>query len=130
MARFEVAQALSIRQLGEGPTEILIEAGKRLDLVLSAVTRDTPAKRRQQQILCDLSEYQLAQVHRSPLRVSYSKDRKSILTTLNRDQEKSSLLYFRSLNYRGSVVQRPDSSDRQHDSSVEACTPAPMMTTS
>src|SRR5665213_314427 len=37
----------------------------------------------------DLREHQLAQVHRRPLRVSSSQDRKSMRCTSNRDQEKT-----------------------------------------
>jgi len=88
-ARFDVAQALSIGQLGERHTEILVEAGKSLDLVLSAIARYATMKRCQRQMLRDLRKHELAQVHRSLLRVSSSQDRKSTGRPSNRDQEKS-----------------------------------------
>jgi hypothetical protein len=40
-------------------------------------------------VLRDLRKNQFAQVHRYPLRVSSSQDRKSMGCTSNRDQEKS-----------------------------------------
>ena len=43
-ARLDVAQALAIGELGEGRAEVLLEAGKTLDLVLSAITRDATPK--------------------------------------------------------------------------------------
>lgn len=87
--RFDVAQALAIGQLGKGHAKILIEAGKALDLVLAAIARHATAKRRQRQMLRDLREHQFAQVHRSPLRVSSSQDRKLPQRSSNRDQKKS-----------------------------------------
>ena len=64
--RFDVAQALAIGQLSKGHAQILVETGKALDLVLSAVARHATTKRRQRQMLRDLREHQLAQVHRVP----------------------------------------------------------------
>jgi len=46
-ARFDVAQALSIGQLGERHREILVETGKGLDLVRSAIARHATTKGRQ-----------------------------------------------------------------------------------
>jgi len=65
-ARFDVAQALAIGQLGKGHAEILLEAGKALELVLSTTASDATAKRRQRHMLRDLRKHQLASVHRCP----------------------------------------------------------------
>jgi hypothetical protein len=89
LGRFDVAQALAIGQLGKGHAEILLEAGKALDLALPAIARDASAKRRQRHMLRDLREHQLASVHRCPPRVSFSQDRNSTRRASNRDQEKS-----------------------------------------
>ena len=62
-ARFDVAQALAVGQLGERHAQKLIEAGEALDLVLAAIRRHTTAKCRQRQMLRDLREHQLAYVH-------------------------------------------------------------------
>ena len=88
-ARFDVAQTFSIGQLSKSHAKIMIQAGKTLDLVPSAIARHTTAKRGQWQILRDLRKHQLAQIHGCPLRVSCSQDRKSSLRSSNRDQEKS-----------------------------------------
>ena len=88
-ARFDVAQTLTRGQSGKGHAEILIEEGKALDLVLSAMARDATTKRRQRHMLRDLRKHQLASVHQCPLRVSFSQDRNSTRRASNRDQEKS-----------------------------------------
>jgi hypothetical protein len=107
----DVAQALSVGQLGKRHAKILIEAREALDLVLAAIARHATTKRRQRQMLRDLREHQFAQVHRNPLRVSSSQDRKLTRNSSNRDQKKSWVIYFRSTNYCIPIVQRPDSSD-------------------
>ena len=88
-AGLDIAQALPVSQLCEGHTQKLIEAGKGLDLVYSAVARHATTKRRQWHMLSDLREHELAQVHYYPLRVSCTQDRKSTLNGSNRDQTKS-----------------------------------------
>src|SRR6266540_2142023 len=88
-ARFDVAQTFSISQLSKSHAKIMVEAGKTLDLVPSAIARHTTAKRRQRQMLRDLRKYQFAQVHGCPLRVSSSQDRKSSARVSNRDQKNS-----------------------------------------
>ena len=62
----------------------MVEAGKTLDLVPSAIARHATAKRRQRQMLRDLRKHQFAQVHGGTLRVSSSQDRKSSATVSNR----------------------------------------------
>jgi len=88
-ARFDVAQALSIGQPDERHAEILVETGKGLDLVLSAIACHATTKRCQRQMLRDMHEHELAEVHECPLRVSYSQDRKSKGHFSNRNREKS-----------------------------------------
>jgi hypothetical protein len=75
--------------LRKSHAEIMVEAGKTLDLVPSAIARHATAKRGQRQMLRDLREHHFAQIHRCLLRVSSSQDRKSTLTDSNRDQKKS-----------------------------------------
>ena len=65
-ARFDVAQTFSIGQLSKSHAKIMVEAGKTLDLVPSAIARHTTAKRRQRQMLRDLRKHQFAQVHGCP----------------------------------------------------------------
>ena len=65
-ARFDVAQTFSIGQLSKGHAEVLVETGKALDLVRSAIARHATAKRGQRQMLRDLREHQFAQVHQMP----------------------------------------------------------------
>src|SRR5437899_183729 len=71
-ARFDVAQTFSIGQLSKSHSKIMVEAGKTLDLVPSAIARHTTAKRRQRQMLRDLRKHQFAQVHGCLLRVTSS----------------------------------------------------------
>jgi|SRR5688572_10858752 hypothetical protein len=99
-----MSRKLSIGQLRERHREILVEAGKGLDLVLSTVARHATTKRCQRQVLRDLRENQFAQVHQCPLRVSSSQDYKSTARSSNRDQKKSSIFYFRSTNYLGYIL--------------------------
>ncbi len=56
-AGFDVAQTVSIGQLSECHAEILVETGKALDLVRSAIARHATAKRGQRQMLRDLREH-------------------------------------------------------------------------
>src|SRR4030095_11048438 len=78
-----------IGQLSKSHAKIMVEAGKTLDLVPSAIARHTTAKRRHRQMLRDLRKHQFAQVHGCPLRVSSSQDRKSSASVSNRDQKNS-----------------------------------------
>ena len=56
-AGFDVAQTVSIGQLSECHAEVLVETGKALDLVRSAIARHATAKRGQRQMLRDLREH-------------------------------------------------------------------------
>ena len=62
--------AAPVSGLRERHTQVLIEAGERFDFVLAPITRYTTTKRRKGQMLHDLREHQLADVHRYPLRVN------------------------------------------------------------
>ena len=62
-AGLDVAQALAVGQLGEGHAEILIEAGKALDLVVAAIAFDTTAEAMKRQLIDELCEDELARVH-------------------------------------------------------------------
>jgi len=77
MARFDVAQALSISQLRKRHAEVLVETRKTFDLVGSAIARHATAKCREWQVLGDLREHQFAQIHPDRLRESSSQGRKS-----------------------------------------------------
>jgi hypothetical protein len=57
---FDVAQALAVSQLGEGHTEKLIEAGKRLNLMVAVVTLNTPSKGVQRHLFDHLCENEFA----------------------------------------------------------------------
>ena len=64
-ARFDVAQALAIGQLGEGHAEVLVETREPLDLVLAGSALRI-GETVQRQMLHHLRENELAQVHRLP----------------------------------------------------------------
>ena len=53
-AGFDIAQAFSISKLSEGHTQILVETGEALHLVLAAIARNATTKRRQRQMLRQL----------------------------------------------------------------------------
>lgn len=62
-ARFDIAQAFSVGQLGERHDQELIEARKGFGLVGTVIAGDTTSKRRQRQVRHQLCEYQLAGMH-------------------------------------------------------------------
>jgi len=76
LARFDVAQAFAMGKVRKCHAQVLIEARKRFDFVLSPVTRSATTKRRQRQMLHDLGKHQFASVHRRPVRVNSSQDGK------------------------------------------------------
>jgi hypothetical protein len=86
--RFDIAQALSVSQLGKRHAEVLIETREALDLVVSIVACHTTAKRGQRQMPGELRKHQLARVHLDLLRVSSSQGRKMKVPNSNRDQAK------------------------------------------
>ena len=88
-ARFDVAQALPISQLGERHAKILIETRESFDFVGSAVTCHTTTKCGQRQMLCDLGKYQRTCVHPHLLRKSFPQDGDKRVSNSNRDQAKS-----------------------------------------
>jgi len=87
--RFDIAQTLSIGQLGRCHAEVLIETIKALDLVRSAKACHATPKRSQWPMSGDLCEHQLAGAHRDPLRVCSPQDGKRSPPNSNRDQAKS-----------------------------------------
>lgn len=62
-AGFDVAQALSISQLGERHTQKLVETREVFDLVLSVVASDTTTESGQRQVRHHLRKYKFARVH-------------------------------------------------------------------
>ena len=76
-ARFDVAQTFPISQLRKRQAKKLLEAREALDLVFPVVAGDTTAKRRQRQVLGQLSENQLACVHGRDLRKMTSQTHRS-----------------------------------------------------
>lgn len=62
-ACFDIAKAFPISQLRKRQTQKLLEAREALDLVLPAIAGHAATKRRQRQVLGQLSENQLACVH-------------------------------------------------------------------
>ena len=73
-ACLDVPQALPVGQLGKGHTEILVEAGKLLDLEVAAVAIDTLMKNMERQMLHNLRENELAGVHGLPLHTLLCED--------------------------------------------------------
>jgi hypothetical protein len=67
-ADLHLAQTLPIGQLCERHAQELVEATEPLDLMLTVVPRDAPAKPMQRQMIHDLGEHQLAGVHALPPR--------------------------------------------------------------
>ncbi len=94
----DVAQRLSIRQLGEGHCEELVQAREVLDLVLATVVGHTASKRAQWQIEHELRKNELALVHgslgRKPAKSPQSDFRRS-----NRDQTQAPISPSNSLTY-------------------------------
>jgi hypothetical protein len=84
---FDVAQALAKRQLRKGPSQELVETGKRLDLVLAAVARYAAPKGRERKMLGQLCENQLALVHRMSPRSCSSQRGRTFRRGSNRDQK-------------------------------------------
>jgi len=62
-ARFDIAQTLPPRQLREGEAAELVETGEMLDLVIAAIPRHAPPKRRQRRMIHQLRENILAVGH-------------------------------------------------------------------
>jgi hypothetical protein len=62
-ARFDVAQALSVCQLGERHGPVLLGAWKRLHRMVAMVTRDNPRERAPGQAIHQLREQRLSGVH-------------------------------------------------------------------
>ena len=73
-ACFYIPQALPIGQLGKGHTEILVEAGKLLDLEVATVATDALMKNMERKMLHHLRENELAGVHGLPLRTLLCED--------------------------------------------------------
>jgi hypothetical protein len=85
-ARLDVAQTFAIGQLSKRHAQILIQAGKALDLALPAVSGHAAPKCCQRQMLRDLCEHQLSLIHRFLPRQIRGQDGKSMKKTSNRDQ--------------------------------------------
>jgi hypothetical protein len=64
-AGLDVSQALPIGQLRENHAQVLIQMREGKCWIVSGVSRDTPAKRVQRQMLHQLSEYQFPRIHRN-----------------------------------------------------------------
>ena len=96
---FDVAQAFAKRQLRKGHAQKLIETGKRFDLVLAPVARDTSPKRREWQMLRQLCENQLAPVHGMSPRGCSSQRGRIFHHGSNRDQKMQSLNQCPSIPY-------------------------------
>ena len=73
-AGFDIPQALAIRQLGKGHTEIVVEAGELLDLVIVVGTIDALMENVEWKMLHHLRENELAGVHGSFFRTLLCED--------------------------------------------------------
>lgn len=96
---FDVSKALPISQLRKGHAKKLIQTGERFDFVLSVVPGHATTKRRQRQMLCQLSENQLSLVHSATPRSQASQRGRTGSPCSNRDQEKQSFNYYHSIGY-------------------------------
>ena len=96
--RFDVAQALPIRELRERHNQELIQARERFDLPLAMIPTHTAAKRGQRKMLQQLREHQLALVHRVPPRYPLQGHRPGVRRS-NRDQGKAWLTLCPSITY-------------------------------
>ena len=95
---FDVAQRLSVGQLGESHGKELVQTGEVFDFVLALVIGHTVTKRAQRQIEHELREYELALVHRGFWRKS-AKNPKSDFRRSNRDQTQALNSSSKSLTY-------------------------------
>jgi len=71
---FDVSQAFAISQLGKSHTEIMVEAGKLLDLEIAIVAIDALMKNMEWKMLHNLRENELSGIHSSALRTLLCED--------------------------------------------------------
>lgn len=107
----DVAQRLSIRQLGKGHGEELIQVREVLDLVLASVLGHTTVKGAQWQVQHELRQYELALVHRSFGRKS-TRNPKSDFRRSNRDQTETPNSTSKPLTYDVLMGKRWDTTGR------------------
>lgn len=96
---FDVPKALPESQLRKRHAKKLIQTGERFYFVFSVVPGHATAKRRQRQMLCQLSENQFSLVHSSTPRSQASQRGRTDVCRSNRDQEKPSFNLYHSIGY-------------------------------
>ena len=72
-----ISQAFTVSELSKSHTQILIEAGEGLNLMLSFVTRHTTTKSCKRQMFHKLRKYELASMHVCLLQITVLQDGKS-----------------------------------------------------
>ena len=99
---FDVAQAFSVGQLREGHTQILIQTGEVLDLVLASVPGHATTESSQRQMCYHLRKNEFARVHEYRLHPGW-KNRECYGRLSNRDQLQTRNNSFSSTRYETSV---------------------------